>query len=118
MLALDRGAAQIALAVDGDGRLIGVVTDGDIRRALLAGATLDDPLATVLTRDSSRVGPGEGRAAALELHARAAGSGDPGRRRPTACRSALHLLHEFLSGPSVRTARSSWPAAGGRASGR
>ena len=35
MAAVDRGAARIALAVDADGRLAGVATDGDLRRALL-----------------------------------------------------------------------------------
>ena len=33
---LDRGAGGIALAVDDAGRLVGVATDGDLRRALLA----------------------------------------------------------------------------------
>ena len=47
MQALDSGADQIALAVDDAGRLVGVVTDGDLRRALLSGATLDDLLGPV-----------------------------------------------------------------------
>jgi len=34
--ALDAAAFQILLVVDGDGRLVGTVTDGDIRRAMLA----------------------------------------------------------------------------------
>ena len=33
--------SQIVLVVDEHDRLEGVLTDGDIRRALLAGATLD-----------------------------------------------------------------------------
>lgn len=37
---IDRGAAQIALVVDASRKLLGVVTDGDIRRALLRGETL------------------------------------------------------------------------------
>ena len=44
MLALDRGARRIALAVDPGGTLVGILTDGDVRRALLRGAQLDDPL--------------------------------------------------------------------------
>ena len=44
MEAINRGARGIALAVGDDGRLLGTVTDGDIRRALLSGATIDDPL--------------------------------------------------------------------------
>jgi dTDP-glucose pyrophosphorylase/CBS domain-containing protein len=37
---IDRSASGIALVVDADRRLIGTVTDGDIRRALLAGTDL------------------------------------------------------------------------------
>ncbi len=67
MLALERGARRIALAVDPAGRLVGVATDGDLRRALLAGAGLDGPLAPHLSRDFVTVGPGESRARVLEL---------------------------------------------------
>ena len=113
MVALDRGAGQIALAIAADGRLTGVVTDGDIRRALLAGATLEDPLAPVLNRAFLAVAPGEGRAAVLELmRARRIGAipvmDDGGR--PV----GLHLLHQFLE----RTPRSNWAVvmAGGQGS--
>ena len=39
---------QIALVVDDKGRLQGVITDGDIRRGLLAGKGLDSPAAEVM----------------------------------------------------------------------
>ncbi len=67
MVALDRGARRIALAVDADGRLVGVVTDGDVRRALLGGARMDDPLEPVLSRSFVAVADGEDRAGVLEL---------------------------------------------------
>jgi NDP-sugar pyrophosphorylase family protein len=89
--------------VDGDGRLTGVVTDGDIRRALLAGAALDSPLANVLTRDPVAVGPGESRAAVLDLMRARRISAIPvvaGRGMPV----GLHLLHEFLE----RADRTNW----------
>ncbi len=95
MAALDRGARRIALAVDRQGRLAGVATDGDLRRALLAGAGLHDPVGPHLTRDYVGVGTGVGRAAVLELM-RARGISaipvvdDDGRP------AGLHLLHEFL----------------------
>lgn len=41
---LDATALQIVLILDNDGRLQGTLTDGDIRRALLRGATLDSPV--------------------------------------------------------------------------
>lgn len=41
---IERGVLQIALVLDDDGRLIGSVTDGDVRRAILKGITLDQPV--------------------------------------------------------------------------
>jgi len=95
MRALDAGARQIALAVDGEGRLAGVATDGNIRRALLNGATPDDLLEPILTRTFVAVGPTEGRAEVLDLmRARSIGSipvvDDAGRP------IGLHRLNEFL----------------------
>jgi len=49
--AIDAGAVEIALAVDADGRLLGTVTDGDVRRALLTGTRLDDPITNVVHED-------------------------------------------------------------------
>ena len=37
---IDRGAAQIALVTDEDQRLLGTITDGDFRRALLRGFSM------------------------------------------------------------------------------
>src|SRR6185436_18789288 len=45
---VDASALQIALVVEGSGRLVGVVTDGDIRRAILRGATLEAPIESVM----------------------------------------------------------------------
>jgi dTDP-glucose pyrophosphorylase len=95
MLALDKGAGRISLAIDADGRLVGVVTDGDIRRALLRGAALDDPLAGALTRKYTAVGPEDDRAATLELMRARRLAAVPVidvDKRPV----GLHLLHEFL----------------------
>ncbi len=38
--AIDRGGVRIALMVDGEGRLVATLTDGDIRRSLLRGMDL------------------------------------------------------------------------------
>jgi dTDP-glucose pyrophosphorylase len=48
---VDAGAIEIALVVDEQRRLLGTVTDGDVRRALLAGAELDDPIVPIVHRD-------------------------------------------------------------------
>jgi perosamine synthetase len=47
MGAIDRGELGLALLEGPAGRFAGVVTDGDLRRALLGGLTLDSPLADV-----------------------------------------------------------------------
>jgi len=39
---IDKGALQLALVADDSGRLIGLVTDGDIRRGIIKGMSLDD----------------------------------------------------------------------------
>lgn len=45
---IDKAALQIALVIDDLGRLSGVVTDGDIRRALIRGLPLDHAVAEVM----------------------------------------------------------------------
>jgi dTDP-glucose pyrophosphorylase/CBS domain-containing protein len=46
--ALDRSGLQIALVLDGVGRLLGTVTDGDIRRGLLKGIDLSAAVEAVM----------------------------------------------------------------------
>lgn len=55
MQCIDRNAKGIALVVDDLGRLLGTITDGDIRRALLAGDVIDlaDPAMRLLARPAS-----------------------------------------------------------------
>lgn len=53
MESIDRAAKGIALVLDAEGRLVGTVTDGDIRRAILAGINLDLPVAELLARRKS-----------------------------------------------------------------
>ena len=51
MRALDESSAQIALVADADRVLLGTLTDGDIRRALLRGLPLDSPVDAIMHRD-------------------------------------------------------------------
>jgi len=44
---IDLGAVKFAIVVDSNDKLIGTLTDGDIRRAILDGKTLDDNIETV-----------------------------------------------------------------------
>jgi dTDP-glucose pyrophosphorylase len=59
MVCIDRGAKGIALVVDEHRRLIATLTDGDLRRAVLAGLNLDLPVATLLEkiRSQGKQGP-------------------------------------------------------------
>ncbi len=45
---IDTGEMKIALVVDGDKRLIGTVSDGDIRRAILNGVALSEPVEDIM----------------------------------------------------------------------
>lgn len=65
--AIDRGARQIALVVDGAGHLVATVTDGDVRRGLLRGLGLDAPVAEVMNRSPLTVRAEEGPEAARRL---------------------------------------------------
>lgn len=47
---IDRNQKGIALVVDTEGKLVGTVTDGDIRRAILARINLDSSIATLLEK--------------------------------------------------------------------
>ena len=54
---IDSGAMQIAIAVDEDRRLVGIVTDGDIRRAILRGTPVDSAVGPILNREPATVRP-------------------------------------------------------------
>jgi len=67
MQVIDRHASSLCVLVDGGGRVVGVVTDGDLRRALLAGAGVDDPALPHATRTPRVVSEGSSRALVLDL---------------------------------------------------
>jgi dTDP-glucose pyrophosphorylase len=48
---IDSVGLQIALVVDENGQLLGTVTDGDVRRAILGGVSLDAPVAGVMNEN-------------------------------------------------------------------
>lgn len=50
LLQIDRNAQGIVFAVDDQSRLVGVLTDGDIRRALIQGISLSEPILNVMQR--------------------------------------------------------------------
>lgn len=48
---INEGAMQIALVVDNEQRLLGTLTDGDIRRGLLKNLSLEDTIETIIFRN-------------------------------------------------------------------
>lgn len=48
---LSKSAQKIALVIDGTGKLLGSLTDGDIRRGLLQGMTLESSVVEVMRRN-------------------------------------------------------------------
>jgi dTDP-glucose pyrophosphorylase len=85
----------IALVVDEDERLLGTVTDGDIRRALLGGAGMDLPTSEFTNHAYVAVGPEASRAHVLDLlQARRLG------QMPVVDADGhlvqIHFLHEIL----------------------
>ena len=63
---IDRSAKGIVLVTDAARKLVGTITDGDIRRAVLAGVSLDSPVDAILARKqgapvTARVGADRGR---------------------------------------------------------
>ena len=66
-LVIDTMASSLCMLTDAEGRLQGVMTDGDLRRALLRGASLDDAALPHATTTPQTVRAGSPRALVLDL---------------------------------------------------
>jgi len=58
---IDQSALQIAIVVDPERRLLGTVTDGDVRRGILRGVSLTEEIATIMNKSPTVAGFDEGR---------------------------------------------------------
>ena len=67
MQRIESSELQIALVVDADGVLVGIATDGDIRRGLLNQVSLDDSIQTVMNTDPLVVGTGDDAQSVIDL---------------------------------------------------
>jgi len=65
LAAIDRGALQIAIVVDEERRILGVVTDGDIRKHLLKGSPLNGPVVPLMNGNPVMADPAEPRSELL-----------------------------------------------------
>lgn len=70
LLILDKYPEKIALIVDNEKRLLGTITDGDIRRSLLHGETLDSPVERLMNIKFRHVPSGEDHTALLDTFSR------------------------------------------------
>jgi dTDP-glucose pyrophosphorylase len=111
MSAIEQGSSAVGLVVDASGIPRGLLTDGDIRRALLRGLTLDSKITSFYNRNFRSVGPSASRAEVLDLM-RAHGI----QQIPIVDRDChlmgLHTLREIIGGAK----RANWAVlmAGGR----
>jgi dTDP-glucose pyrophosphorylase len=96
MRSLEESGLQIALVVTPSRRLEGTITDGDIRRALLAGSSLDAPLDGHINTECFTVSVGAARADVLELMAARHIAQIPEVDEDRVVHG-LHLLHEMIS---------------------
>jgi dTDP-glucose pyrophosphorylase len=67
MVAIQRGSVSAAFAVTTDQVLVGVVTDGDLRRALLEGSEMSDLVKPFIRQNPVVVSPVESRSSVLDL---------------------------------------------------
>ncbi len=67
MEAINENWREVVLVADDRERVVGVVTDGDIRRGLLRGLTFDSPVSEVMNRKFISVRPDMDRAAVLDM---------------------------------------------------
>jgi dTDP-glucose pyrophosphorylase len=67
LITIERGAVGIALVVDERGVLLGTLTDGDVRRAILKGKGLESPLLPHVHREFTAVSPRTIRSDVLDM---------------------------------------------------
>ena len=100
---ITKSGKQLALVVDAGGRLLGLATDGDLRKAILRGVSLDAPVDQAMNRSPQVAAPGLAPGAALALMRRRAI-----RQLPVvdadllSGRDVRHVLGEQLRGQSPK----------------
>lgn len=67
LLSLEGSSSKVVLVAEGTRRVVGLLTDGDLRRAMLRGATMADLVEPHMKRTFTFVGPRASRADVLDL---------------------------------------------------
>jgi dTDP-glucose pyrophosphorylase len=101
--AIDESALQIALIVDAEQRLVGTVTDGDVRRALLRNTSLDAPVREIMNREPVSCPVALGREAALAVM-----RGSDVKQVPLVDAAGRVAGLELIGDVIKRTERSNW----------
>jgi len=65
--AINSGGSQIALIIDKNKKLIGVLTDGDIRRSLLQGLSLNDSIENLYNKNFFKISEAHNRSTAKNI---------------------------------------------------
>ncbi len=95
MACMDNTGAGLALAVDPDLKLIGTISDGDIRKALLKGSDLSSPVTDLINRHCFTVPPNYPRVKVLDImHARRFEQVPIVDKKGTVI--GMHFLHDML----------------------
>lgn len=94
---IQQSGLTICLLVDAEGKLVGSLSDGDVRRAFLAGAALDEPVDGWCASTPQTVPEGAGRAEVLDLM-RALGLAQIPEVDEKGRVLRLHLLREIVGG--------------------
>jgi len=95
MVAIQQGGAGVALVISENMKLLGIVTDGDIRRAILDEALLENPVSGAMQTVFSYVAPETGRTEVLDLM-RAKSLRQIPVIEETGTLVGLHLLREII----------------------
>ena len=98
---LNRSSLQIVLVVTAGRKLLGTVTDGDIRRWLFQGGGWDAPIADVMTKNPHTVSSKRGPSGALALMQKHHLAAIPEVDQQGVC-VGLHLLSEFIPSQNQR----------------
>ena len=94
--AIQNGGCAIAFICDADRRILGTVSDGDLRPAILVGTSLESRcVTTVMNRDFAHVTQSAGRAEVLDMM-RARGIEQVPVLDQKGRMCGLHLLHELM----------------------
>jgi len=64
---IDNNSMQIALVVDPEGRLLGTVTDGDVRRGILKGVGFSEPITMIMNSHPTVAGVSESKETILAM---------------------------------------------------